>query len=135
LKLVRENLWVSARFKPICNFSIDQKFWGVNMTDYERFGDYQPSEGGRSIGLALTFLFLGLGVGTAVALLFAPKSGKQMRRTLRRKYEDARDVIEDWTDQAGDVIGKGAGWANVAKGKVAPIANAAARRTRSVAER
>jgi gas vesicle protein len=104
------------------------------MTDYERFGDYEPSEGGPSIGLALTFLFIGLGVGTAVALLLAPKSGKQMRRTLRRKYEDARDVIDDWTDQAGDVLGKGAEWANVAKEKVAPIASAAAKKARSVAE-
>jgi gas vesicle protein len=104
------------------------------MTDYERFGDYQPSERGASVGLALTFLFIGLGVGTAVALLFAPKSGRQMRRTLRRKYEDARDVVEDWTDQASDVIGKGTEWANVAKEKVAPFATAAAKRARSVAE-
>ena len=103
------------------------------MTDYERFGDYQPSEG-TSIGMALTFLFVGLGVGTAVALLFAPKSGKQTRRTLRRKFEDARDVLEDWSDQAGDVIGKGTEWANVAKEKVAPIANAAVKKARSVAE-
>jgi len=103
------------------------------MTDYERFGDYQPSE--RSgVGLALTFLFIGLGVGTAVALLFAPKSGRQMRRTLRRKYEDARDVVEDWTDQAGDVIGKGTEWANTAKEKVAPFAAVAAKKARGMAD-
>jgi gas vesicle protein len=101
------------------------------MTDYERFGDYQPSER-SSFGLALTMLFIGLGVGTAVSLLFAPKSGKQMRRTIRRKYEDARDVVEDWTDQAGDYVGKGAEWANTAKEKVAPIANMA-KKARSMA--
>ncbi len=104
------------------------------MTDYERFGDYQPSERSGSAGLALTFLFIGLGVGTAIALLFAPKSGKQMRRAIRRRYEDARDVVEDWTDQASGVIGKGAEWANAAKERVAPIASAAAKRARSVAE-
>lgn len=102
------------------------------MSDYERFGDYQPSDR-SAVGVALTFLFIGLGVGTAVALLFAPKSGKQIRRTIRRKYEDARDVIDDWKDQAGDYIGKGAEWANVAKEKVAPIANAA-RRARGVSD-
>lgn len=104
------------------------------MTDYERFGDYQPSEERGSIGLALTFLFIGMGVGTVISLLFAPKSGKQMRRAIRRKYEDARDVVEDWTDQAGGVIGKGADWANAAKERVAPIASAAAKRVRSASE-
>lgn len=113
---------------------IDSQFLGVcYMTDYERFGDYQPSERSNT-GLALTFLFIGLGVGTAVALLFAPKTGKQLRRTLRRKYEDARDVVEDWTDQASDVIGKGAEWANTARERVAPIAAAAAKRARNMGE-
>ncbi len=91
------------------------------MTDYERFGDYQPSERG-ALGIALTFLFIGLGVGAISALLFSPKSGKQMRRMLRRKYEDAREALEDISEQAGDVIDRGAEWANTAKEKVAPIA-------------
>jgi gas vesicle protein len=96
------------------------------MSDYERFGDYQPSDRG-GIGLAITFLLIGLGAGALSALLLAPKSGKQMRRTLRRKYEDAREVLEDWQDQASDVIDKGAEWANTAKEKVAPIAKAVKR--------
>lgn len=100
------------------------------MTDYERFGDYQPSERGN-IGLAITFLFIGLGAGALSALLLAPKSGKQMRRTLRRKYEDARDVFEDWQDQASDVIDRGSEWASTAKEtakeKVAPFAKAVKR--------
>lgn len=95
------------------------------MTDYERFGDYQPSETGPRVGMALTFLFIGLGVGAAIALLYTPKSGKQLRRAMRRKYEDARDMIDDWSDQASGVIGKGAEWANAAKEKVAPFAKRA----------
>ncbi len=90
------------------------------MTDYERYGDYQASDK-STVGTALTFLFIGLGAGALAALLFAPKSGKQMRRTLRRKYEDARDVIDDWSEQAGDMIEKGTEWANQAKDRVAPI--------------
>lgn len=91
------------------------------MTDYEHFGDYQPSD--RSgVGTALTFLFIGLGAGALAALLFAPKTGKQMRRTLRRRYEDAREVLDDFTDQASDVIDRGAEWANTARERIEPIA-------------
>ncbi len=91
------------------------------MTDYERFEAYEPSER-SSFGMALMFLFIGMGVGAVTALLFAPRTGKQMRRALRRRYEDAREVIDDWTEQAGDVLDKGAGLASRAKDKVAPLA-------------
>ena len=100
------------------------------MTDYERFGDYQPSER-STVGLAITFLFIGLGAGALAALLFAPKTGKQIRRELRRKNENAKDVIEDWQEQAGDAIEKGAEWASsardAAKERVAPFAKAVKR--------
>jgi gas vesicle protein len=107
------------------------------MTDYERFGDYQPSDR-SSAGMAITFLFIGLGAGALAALLFAPKTGKQIRRDLRRKYETAKDVIEDLQEQAGDVIEKGSEWASnakdwastareTAKEKVAPFAKAVKR--------
>ena len=94
------------------------------MNDYERFGDYQPSERSR-VGTALTFLFIGLGAGALVALLFAPKSGKQMRRSLRRGYEDAREAIEDWTEQAGNMIDRSTEWANNAKDRGVEWANTA----------
>jgi gas vesicle protein len=100
------------------------------MTDYERFGDYQPSDR-SSLGVALTFLFIGLGVGALSALMFAPRSGKQTRRILRRKYEDARGVLDDYADQAGDVLERGSGWvreakdwAKDAKDRVVPVAKA-----------
>ncbi|MBZ5569848.1 MAG: YtxH domain-containing protein [Acidobacteriia bacterium] len=98
------------------------------MTDHERSGEYQASDR-SAVGLAITFLFIGLGAGALAALLFSPKSGKQMRRELRRRYEDAKEVLEDWQEQAGDVIEKGSEWAgnakewaNTAKEKVAPFA-------------
>ena len=100
------------------------------MTEKERTGDYQPSDR-SSVGLAVTFLFIGLGAGALAALLLAPRTGKQIRRELRRKYENARDVIEDWQEQAGDVIEKGSDWANTAREtareKVAPFAKAVKR--------
>ena len=91
------------------------------MNDYGTFGEYKYSERSGT-GTALTFLFIGVGIGTIVALLFAPKSGKQMRRTIRRKYEDARDGFDDFSDQAGDYVERSREWANTAKEKVAPIA-------------
>ena len=63
------------------------------------------------------------------AALMTPKSGKQLRRSLRRKLDDARDAVGDLTEQAGDWVGKGSDladkasdWADKAKERVAPLA-------------
>lgn len=94
------------------------------MTDtdneYTSQGDYRSSE--RNVSMGLTMLFVGLALGALTALLLAPKTGKQMRRTLRRKYEDARDAMDDLSDQAGDWIDRGSEWADKAKARVAPLA-------------
>jgi len=90
------------------------------MSDPETHGEYQRSEEG-SLGLSLTMLFVGLAAGALIALLLTPKTGKQMRKTLRRTYEDAREAVEDFSDQAGDWIDKGSEWADKAKSKVAPL--------------
>ena len=73
-------------------------------------------------GSGLTMLFIGLAAGALIALLLAPQTGRQMRKSLRRKYEDARDAVEDFNDQASDWIDKGSEWAEKAKSKVAPLA-------------
>lgn len=90
------------------------------MSDYESFGDYQPSERG-SLGVALTFLFIGMGVGALTALLFAPKSGKQMRHTLRRAYED---TVENINEQAESIYERGSEFAEAARSKVRPLRDA-----------
>lgn len=90
------------------------------MSDYERVGDYQPSERG-SLGVALTFLFIGMGVGALSALLFAPKSGKQMRRTLRRAYEG---TVENIHDKAESIYERGSEVAEAARSKVRPLREA-----------
>jgi len=68
-----------------------------------RFGRYESSEG-SNVGTAVTFLLIGMGAGALAALLLAPKSGKQLRRDLKRGYEDARETLEDWTDEARDRV-------------------------------
>ncbi|MGB7643256.1 MAG: YtxH domain-containing protein, partial [Terriglobales bacterium] len=50
-----------------------------------REGKYESSGGGA--GTAITFLLIGLGVGAAVGLLLAPKTGRQLRKDLRRGYD------------------------------------------------
>jgi len=65
-----------------------------------REGKYKVSEEGSQVGTAVTFLLIGLGAGTLVGLLLAPKTGKQMRKDLRRKYEGAKDTFEDWREDA-----------------------------------
>lgn len=95
--------------------------------DYERTGEYKPSDR-SSVGTAITFLLIGLGVGALTALLLAPKSGKQMRRALRRKYEDTMETInehaEDWMDRGSEVVESARDKVNLAKDKVASFRGA-----------
>jgi gas vesicle protein len=104
------------------------------MTDYERFGDYQPSErGGSAWGFGITLLLIGLGAGALTALLFAPRAGAQTRRMLRRKYEDALENINEraeewrergseWVEKARDLADKAGDAADYAREKVRPLA-------------
>jgi gas vesicle protein len=83
------------------------------LSDFAHYDDVRSSErSGATLGLAL--LCLGLAAGAITALLMAPQSGKQLRRQLRRKYEDAREVVDDWSDQASDWIERGSDWAEKA---------------------
>jgi len=88
-------------------------------TEFATQGDYRSSD--SNVGMGLTLLFVGLAIGALTALLLAPRTGKQMRRTLRRKYEDAREAMEDFGDQASDWMDRGSEWAEKAKSRVAPF--------------
>ncbi len=90
-----------------------------------REGRYEPDQGSR-VGTAITFLLIGLGAGAVVGMLFAPKTGKQMRRDLRRGYEQARDTIDDWKENARefaeDAIDRGSELAEDLRDRVKPLA-------------
>ncbi len=100
------------------------------LSDFANYDEYRSSErSGLTLGLAL--LCLGLAAGAITALLMAPQSGKQLRRRLRRKYEDARDVVDDWGEQANDWVERGSDWAekandwvDKAKSRVQPVSKA-----------
>ncbi len=92
-------------------------------------GKYEASEQGSSVGTAITFLLIGLGAGTLIGLLCAPKSGKSLRKDLRRHYEDVRDNLGDWAeDIKGDVkqaaqgaVDRGADLADELRERVSPL--------------
>ena len=93
-----------------------------------RIGNYEFSEKESQVGTAITFLFIGLGIGAATALLLAPKTGRQLRRDLRRKYEDAKDTLDDWKDDAReaaeDIVDRGSEIADEIRERVSPLAKA-----------
>jgi len=90
-----------------------------------REGNYE-AESGSKLGTAITFLLIGLGAGAAVGMLFAPKTGRQMRRDLRRGYENARETFDDWKetarDFAEDAVERGTDFAEDVRDRVKPIA-------------
>ena len=68
-----------------------------------RIGRYESSES-SNVGTAITFLLIGLGAGALAGLLLAPKSGKLLRKDLKRGYDDALDTVGDWADEAKDRV-------------------------------
>jgi gas vesicle protein len=92
-----------------------------------KIGKYESSDKGN-IGTAVTFLMIGIGAGALVALLLAPKTGKQMRKDLRRRIDDARDTLQDWSEEAQDrvqdVMERGADWADELRDVARPIGKA-----------
>jgi len=82
---------------------------------------------GGSTGTAITFLLIGLGVGAAVGLLLAPKTGRQLRKDLRRSYDDALDTVSDWTDEARgrfkEAVDRGADFAEELRSKAEPLSD------------
>lgn len=96
-----------------------------------RIGSYESSDKG-GVGTAVTFLMIGVGVGALVALLLAPKTGKQLRRDLRRKYEGAREAVEDFTEEArervNDAVDRGNEWVESAREKIDPLRSAVRRK-------
>lgn len=67
----------------------------------------EEGSGGSNLG----FFLAGLGVGAIVALLFAPKSGKEAREFIAGKAEEGRDYVRSRTDdlrrQAEGAVEKG----------------------------
>jgi len=94
-----------------------------------REGKYESS---GTVGTALTFLLIGLGAGAVIAMLFSPEDGRQMRRKLRRQYDNACETFDDWKDNArdlaDDVIERGSDIADDLRDRVTPFTRQTRRR-------
>ena len=93
-----------------------------------RSGKYEASEGTGRTGTAITFLLIGLGAGALTALLFAPKTGKRIRKDLLKRYRDARDTFDDWkeeaTSMAEEAMERGSDFADDIRDRVTPLKRA-----------
>lgn len=93
------------------------------MREDRHEGRYESS---GNVGTAITFLLIGLGAGAVVGMLFAPKTGREMRKDLRRGYDNARETFDDWKetarDFAEDAMERGQDLADDLKERVRPLA-------------
>jgi gas vesicle protein len=95
-----------------------------------RIGRYESSEG-SNVGTAITFLLIGLGAGALIGLLLAPKSGQQLRRDLKRGYEEAKDAVGEWAEETA---GKAKDRVREAKERVRGAASRSAQAAADLAE-
>ena len=62
------------------------------------------SERGIQTGTVLVSFMAGAAIGAGLALLFAPKSGAEMRETISDLAEDAMGKIKEYSKEAQDKI-------------------------------
>ena len=91
------------------------------MADF-RLGNYEFSRRQRRVTSAVGFLAVGMGLGAIAALFFTPKTGKQLRKDVSRRYEDARDAVENIGDRASDIWERRREWTEAARRKAEPVA-------------
>ena len=68
--------------------------------------DEYRRDGGDSISTRLTYLLIGAGIGAVLALLFAPKSGHELRGDIadatRKGIDRSREAAQQLGDRAGE---------------------------------
>jgi hypothetical protein len=88
------------------------------MNDYRKFGGYtgeivvERSE--SAVGTAITFLLIGAAVGAAVALLFSPVNGEDVRSAISRGY---RRTVDGVTERTKDLRERGSNLLGIDRGE------------------
>ena len=90
--------------------------------------DYRRDEG---ISAKLTYLLIGGGIGAILALLFAPKSGQELRGDIadatRKGIDRSREAAQQLGDRAGEYY-------EATRGRAAELYSQAAERVSEVAQ-
>src|ERR1043166_6637735 len=77
----------------------------MGQDDYRR-------DSGESISTRLTYLLIGGGIGAILALLFAPKSGQELRGDIadatRKGIDRSREAAQQLGDRAGELYSQAA---------------------------
>ncbi len=84
--------------------------------DYRRTGD------SSDVGTRLTYLLVGAGIGAVVALLFAPKSGHELRGDIA---DATRKGIDRTRETATQITDRATGYYEDARGRAGELAGAA----------
>ena len=92
--------------------------------------DYRR-DSGESISTRLTYLLIGGGIGAILALLFAPKSGQELRGDIadatRKGIDRSREAAQQLGDRAGEYY-------EATRGRAAELYSQAAERVGEVAQ-
>jgi gas vesicle protein len=96
----------------------------MGQDDYRR-------DSGDNISTRLTYLLIGGGIGAILALLFAPKSGQELRGDIadatRKGIDRSREAAQQLGDRAGEYY-------EATRGRAAELYSQAAERVSDVAQ-
>ncbi|HEY8224839.1 MAG TPA: YtxH domain-containing protein [Pyrinomonadaceae bacterium] len=100
--------------------------------------DYRR-DSGDSISTRLTYLLIGGGIGAILALLFAPKSGEELRGDIadatRKGIDRSREAAQQLSDRAGEYYEATRGRAQELYSQAAEKVGEAAKSARETAAR
>jgi hypothetical protein len=78
----------------------------ISMNEYAKYGDYteqsftETSE--RNTRTAITWLLAGIGIGAAVAVLFTPRSGRELRGDIAERFRNTVSGMNQRTRELRD---------------------------------
>ena len=76
----------------------------------------------ESSGSGIIWFLAGLGLGAALGVLYAPKSGRELRDTIMNAATDGSDTVRErarqYRDQAQDFVSRGREYVNQQKDQI-----------------
>jgi gas vesicle protein len=93
--------------------------------------EYRRAREGSDVSTRLTYLLIGGGIGAILALLFAPKSGQELRGDIADATRKGIDRSRETASQLGTRAGE---YYEATRGRASELYSAAADRAGSIAE-